>query len=283
LVLLFSGIKYGDDMSSLKDGKSGSPKEVKAERLKAKGTRPQAERPPATDHPAPPELTTDHSQLAIEMEVHHHPQLEHKPKPWKEYLLEGLMIFVAVTMGFFAESLREHITNNEKEKQVITSLVSDLKEDTATLNKIITVYIPDHSNWVDSLDNDINSNAIRGNKRKIIMALFNATLWQTYTPPEVALNDLKSSGTFNLIEKQKAKNEILIFNTKINEYIKYSEFLLGVEHCIDTASMSIIDRKVQRRVIQQLYFNNAQNKSGLVGLKDIPDDVSCELIINRYF
>ncbi|MFB9842968.1 hypothetical protein [Mucilaginibacter ginsenosidivorans] len=23
------------------------------------------------------------------MEVHHHPQLEHKPKPWKEYLLEG--------------------------------------------------------------------------------------------------------------------------------------------------------------------------------------------------
>lgn len=26
------------------------------------------------------------------MEVHHHPQLEHKPKPWKEYVLEYIMI-----------------------------------------------------------------------------------------------------------------------------------------------------------------------------------------------
>src|ERR1700753_3798685 len=104
-----------------------------------------------------PELPTANSQLQTEnMEVHHHPQLEHKPKPWKEYLLEGLMIFLAVTMGFFADSLREHITNNEKEKQVIASLVSDLKKDTAKLNHIITVYIPDHSDWVDSLDNDIN-------------------------------------------------------------------------------------------------------------------------------
>jgi hypothetical protein len=44
------------------------------------------------------------------MEVHHHPQLEHKPKPWKEYLLEYIMIFLAVMTGFFAESYREHLS-----------------------------------------------------------------------------------------------------------------------------------------------------------------------------
>lgn len=38
------------------------------------------------------------------MEVHHHPHVE--KKGFKEYLLEGLMIFVAVTMGFFAETIR---------------------------------------------------------------------------------------------------------------------------------------------------------------------------------
>jgi hypothetical protein len=32
------------------------------------------------------------------MEVHHHPKVE--KKNFKEYLLEGLMIFIAVTMGF---------------------------------------------------------------------------------------------------------------------------------------------------------------------------------------
>ena len=39
------------------------------------------------------------------MEVHHHPHVE--KKSFKEYILEGLMIFIAVSMGFAAESLRE--------------------------------------------------------------------------------------------------------------------------------------------------------------------------------
>ena len=51
------------------------------------------------------------------MEVHHHPDLHHKKKKFKEYFLEFLMIFLAVTMGFFAESLTEHLGNKEKEKK----------------------------------------------------------------------------------------------------------------------------------------------------------------------
>lgn len=46
------------------------------------------------------------------MEVHHHPQLKHERKPWKKYFLEFLMIFLAVTMGFFAETIREKIARN---------------------------------------------------------------------------------------------------------------------------------------------------------------------------
>jgi hypothetical protein len=71
-----------------------------------------------------------------EMEVHHHPQLEHKPKPWKEYLLEGLMIFIAVMMGFIAENIREGITDREHVKELASQLVKDLKDDTLQLNKI---------------------------------------------------------------------------------------------------------------------------------------------------
>jgi hypothetical protein len=39
------------------------------------------------------------------MEVHHHPHVE--KKNFKEYLLEGLMIFIAVTMGFFAGTFKK--------------------------------------------------------------------------------------------------------------------------------------------------------------------------------
>jgi hypothetical protein len=67
------------------------------------------------------------------MEVHHHPEVE--KKGFKEYILEGLMIFLAVMMGFIAESVRENITNSEHAKQLTKQLVSDLKTDTMILHE----------------------------------------------------------------------------------------------------------------------------------------------------
>jgi hypothetical protein len=102
----------------------------------SKTARPKRKTPVLTDSTR--ELPTENSKLAAEqMEVHHHPQLEHNPKPWKEYLLEGFMIFVAVMMGFIAENIREDITNNEHARQLTAQLVRDLKDDTTQLNRMI--------------------------------------------------------------------------------------------------------------------------------------------------
>jgi hypothetical protein len=71
------------------------------------------------------------------MEVHHHPHVA--KKNFKEYFLEFLMIFLAVTLGFFAESLREHLVNNEKERNYMESMIQDLKRDTAEAIRVIAV------------------------------------------------------------------------------------------------------------------------------------------------
>jgi len=69
------------------------------------------------------------------MEVHH-PRLNHSSKPWKEYFIEALMIFIAVTMGFFAEGLRENINNKERVKHLCGLLVQDLGTDTARMRQL---------------------------------------------------------------------------------------------------------------------------------------------------
>ena len=51
------------------------------------------------------------------------------------------MIVLAVITGFFAEKLREHITNKKTEKEIILALQKDLKKDTATLKQLI-IYVP---------------------------------------------------------------------------------------------------------------------------------------------
>jgi len=53
------------------------------------------------------------------MEVHHHPDVHHKKKNIKKSFLEFLMIFLAVTMGFFAENIREHFAEETIAKEYL--------------------------------------------------------------------------------------------------------------------------------------------------------------------
>jgi hypothetical protein len=143
------------------------------------------------------------------MEIHHHP-IHHKSKPWKEYLLEGLMIFVAVTMGFFAESLREYFGDREKEKQNVENVLRCLKSDTAKLNKIIG------SNklqvkFIDSLltlkGKNLHDPIIN---HKFYFYATNALFVDVYFKSnDAAMQQLKSSGMLRLIRKQKLIDELL--------------------------------------------------------------------------
>ena len=205
------------------------------------------------------------------MEVHHHPQLEHKPKPWKEYLLEGLMIFIAVTLGFFAESLREHIAKKDNEQQVIASLVRSIKKDTAFLSNLVNVYIPAHNRWTDSVNKDFDSLGLKGNERRITLAIMNATTWNTYAPPEMALNLVKDAGAFDVAGKEKAKDRLLSFSARTTGFIKYSEFLTAVEHQLDTAGESFLPRKNERVLLVRLY--GASDNNNFLTIADIPADV----------
>jgi hypothetical protein len=72
------------------------------------------------------------------MEVHHH---SHHPKKWKEYITEFLMLFLAVTLGFFAENLREHYVEKEREEKFIQIVHEDLLNDINSLHKIDSLYI----------------------------------------------------------------------------------------------------------------------------------------------
>ena len=85
------------------------------------------------------------------MEVHHHPEVPHgKKKHFKEYFLEFLMIFLAVTMGFIAENIREHLSDNSKEHEYISGMVKNLAVDT-TILKITINRCQKHVSGLDTL------------------------------------------------------------------------------------------------------------------------------------
>ena len=67
------------------------------------------------------------------MEVHHHSQHGGK-KNWRSYFWEFLMLFLAVTLGFFVENQREHYIEHVRATDFSRTLVKDLHNDTALIH-----------------------------------------------------------------------------------------------------------------------------------------------------
>ena len=66
------------------------------------------------------------------MEVHHHSHIE--KKKWTHYFWEFFMLFLAITLGFLVENLREHYVERQRAHEFAESLIVDLKKDTALLS-----------------------------------------------------------------------------------------------------------------------------------------------------
>jgi hypothetical protein len=76
------------------------------------------------------------SQTAENMEAYH-PHLPHGKKKLKEYFLEFLMIFLAVSLSFVAENFRERYVEHEHAEQYAVLLSQDIKKNTAQVKEEI--------------------------------------------------------------------------------------------------------------------------------------------------
>lgn len=62
----------------------------------------------------------------------HHPHVHSHAdghKSWKSYFSEFVMLFLAVTLGFFVENFREHFVERNRERVVMRQVLEDLRTD----------------------------------------------------------------------------------------------------------------------------------------------------------
>jgi len=174
------------------------------------------------------------------MEVHHHPKVE--KKGFKEYFLEFLMIFLAVTMGFFAEGLREDIVNHKKEKHFIKGILADLKKDTANLS----MGYPNQLLFIEKMENVLN---IPIEKIRDIptqdrfyrnFAIFYASYW-IFIQNNNTLTQLKNAGGFSVIHNQDVIDSIIEANNYYESWVKINGelYLKGYEKTADVATQLI--------------------------------------------
>ncbi|HWC54147.1 MAG TPA: hypothetical protein VG676_11230 [Chitinophagaceae bacterium] len=142
------------------------------------------------------------------MEVHHHAHTE--PKKFKHYLWEFLMLFFAVTLGFFVENLREKTIEHHRGRQYILSITEDIKFDIHNLDSI-TLKRQQRGVIIDSLIQMLNSPDPDQYGKEIYYYARWLTYYVQFINDDRTIQQLKNSGNFRLIENQEVSNRIMSY------------------------------------------------------------------------
>jgi hypothetical protein len=133
------------------------------------------------------------------MEVHHHPEVE--KKGFKEYILEGLMIFLAVMMGFIAENIRESISEHKRATEFARSYYGDIKKDTALLHRAMR-FSAHKISAIDSIEAVMHQPPAARNDTIIFTKGIVASAVLPFEPSTENYEQMKSSGIIRSFKRK---------------------------------------------------------------------------------
>ena len=207
-----------------------------------------------------------------DMEVHHHPDLHHKTKNFKEYFLEFLMIFLAVTMGFFAENIRENYVEHKSAREYASLLIEDLATDTVELNSdahVLNLIIAAG----DSLGNLLSSDPklIVGGKLYYYEYL-SSTRWNLISH-DATLQQLKSSGALRHLGDTSLIRKIMNYEESVQFiYLGQNRF----------EPQKIENWSLVQKVFDQSYFNSLDSLSHFAINVTVNDEKAMRFMNNNY-
>ena len=179
------------------------------------------------------------------MEVHHHPEVE--KKGLKEYLLEGLMIFLAVFMGFIAENIREDYTEHKKAQEYAVTMASDLTSDTAKLKDYLGYY------KFAKMNTDTVNKLIAGSDiRKITTGkLYFYGLWgggqRIFKSDDATFQQMKSTGALQYFTRPIAR--------EAGEYDRWCRYMQSLDEMDEAVYVEV--RKLRSQIFEFQYNNDA--------------------------
>jgi hypothetical protein len=121
-------------------------------------------------------------------------------KKWYVYFIDFIMLFVAVTLGFYAENVRDQQTDKYREISYLKNIHEDLLVD---INNFEYVISSNNSrlSLLDSLHMEINKAS--PDLPSLYYYIRNLALRTTFESSHLGLDQIKASGGFRLIQNAK--------------------------------------------------------------------------------
>ncbi len=145
-----------------------------------------------------------------------------KTKPFKRYFFEFVMVFLAVTAGFFSENIRENFSEYGREKEYIRLASEDIRQDIQTLDSIIRAR-KKKDMMLDSLLLLLNSDQIKEKGHKIYYYARWSPRTYRFFSNDRTLIQLRNSGDWRLIRKREVSNALQVYDEQIRTISQYIE------------------------------------------------------------
>jgi hypothetical protein len=141
-------------------------------------------------------------------------------KKWYVYFIDFIMLFVAVTLGFLAENVRDQQTDKNREISYLKNVHEDLLVD---INRF--EFVMSANNWrllmLDSLHMEINKAS--PDLPSLYYYIRNLALRTTFESSHLGLDQIKASGGFRLIQNAKIIAGIQDYERMLNSTMKLEE------------------------------------------------------------
>lgn len=157
------------------------------------------------------------------------------------------MIFLAVTMGFFAESIRERVSNREHAKLLTGQLINDLKKDTLNLQRVIS-FEKNQQKIIDTLYLLLQEPPGSTDKKLIQQLILNSLALRPFTP---------SSGAISAIEKE--LNIKQFADSKLPSLIADYENLIKINNSLADLLFRLLEQNIEPFIYEHFSMVNAYN------------------------
>lgn len=207
------------------------------------------------------------------MEVQKHPHHVTHKKKWNEYLLEFLMLFLAVFLGFVAENIREHLVEQHRAKGYMQSLIVDLKNDSIELNNKET-RLTTFPAALNSLAADCNKTILTDSIQQTMYEsnMRYLSTMQIYFTDKTA-SELKNAGGMILIRNAKVADSIMLYWQGIDDlkfiYGNYENYRRPL-------------RQLSFKIFNYTYYKKANDAQVEFGFKNPQLSIKDPLILKEY-
>ena len=153
------------------------------------------------------------------MDIHAHHLHKAPGKGIWHYAFEFLMLFLAVTLGFFVENQREKYIEHLRENEYVRLLLDDLKFDTAIIQRTLN-----EKTWIepkfDSALRILDCNTIKQNNEYLYYISHYLTFNDAFTSQDATYKQL-SSGNFRYIGNARLYKQIAGYYNLYSRYQMY--------------------------------------------------------------